>query len=99
MTEVIDYGITHPNHGFAFYISDHLKGKITGIILKFTYDGKFIFGLSVEEKNTQLQDNYELAQKIAKEMAELTVSYKTAIQLEYAPPDDEDEFDEIQNVK
>jgi hypothetical protein len=100
MTEVIDYGLLNRNHGFAFYISDHLKNEVSinQIILKFTYDGKMIFGVSVDERirinSGDLIDNFEKAQAIEKKIAELTGSTKTSIQFEYAPSDDEDEFDE-----
>jgi hypothetical protein len=97
LTEVISFGIENNNLGFAFYIGDNLKETINSIILKFTFDGKIIFGVSVEEKSHQtdgkLVDNYEKALEIEKIIAELTNSTKTSIQFEYAPSDDEEEFD------
>ncbi|MBO9703185.1 MAG: hypothetical protein J7604_23425 [Sporocytophaga sp.] len=97
LSEVINYGINTPNHGFAFYISDNLKEGVNNLILKFTYDGKIIFGVSIEEndivKNGKLADNYNKALKIERLIEELTNSYKTSIQFEYAPSDDEEEFD------
>lgn len=97
LTEVINFGIENQNIGFAFYISDNLKEGINHIILKFTFDGKIIFGISVEEKkraeNGNLIDNYEKALAIEKTIAELTNATKTSIQFEYAPSDDEEEFD------
>ena len=97
LTEVIDFGIENKNFGFAFYIGDNLKKGINHIILKFTFDGKIIFGISVEENkfddNGNLIDNYDKALEVEKLIAELTNSTKTSIQFEYAPSDDEEEFD------
>ena len=65
--------------------------------MKFTFDGKVIFGISVEEKkiddNGILIDNYDKALEVEKKIAELTNSTKTSIQFDYAPSDDEEEFD------
>lgn len=56
-----------------------------------------IFGISIEENSLtdegQLVNNYDKALEIQKEIQELTNSTKTYIQLEYAPADDEEEFD------
>jgi hypothetical protein len=97
LTEVIDFGLENKNFGFAFYIGDNLKKGINHIILKFTFDGKIIFGISVEEKkieyNGNLIDNYDKAIEVEKAIAELTNATKTSIQFEYAPSDDEEEFD------
>lgn len=97
LTEVIDFGLKHPNFGFAFYIGDNLKEGINHIILKFTFDGKIIFGISVEEhrivNDTKLIDNYDKALEVEKKIAELTNSNKTSIQFEYPPANDEEEFD------
>lgn len=97
LTEVIDFGLKNQNLGFAFYIGDNLKEGINHIILKFTFDGKIIFGISVEEKkidyNGNLIDNYDKALEVEKKIVELTNSIKTSIQVEYAPSDDEEEFD------
>lgn len=97
LTEVIDFGLKNQNLGFAFYIGDNLKKGINHIILKFTFDGKIIFGISVEENRLtdggKLIDNYDKALEIEKTIAELTNSSKTSIQFEYAPSDDEEEFD------
>ncbi|WP_421798240.1 hypothetical protein [Haliscomenobacter sp.] len=97
LTEVIDFGLKNQNFGFAFYIGDNLKKGIHHIILKFTFDGKIIFGISVEENRLtdggKLIDNYDKTLEIEKTIAELTNSSKTSIQFEYAPSDDEEEFD------
>jgi len=92
LSEVIDYGIKNRNHGYVFYIGDNLKSEINHIILKFTYDEKMIYGISVEEKDNKLQDNYPHAFRIEKEIALITNSYESSIQFEYAPSDDEREF-------
>ncbi|MEA5257880.1 hypothetical protein VB264_08785 [Arcicella aquatica] len=97
LTEVIDYGLIHRNYGFAFYIGDYLKKEVSHIILKFTFDEKIIFGISIEEKllkNGSLIDNYDKAFEVEKLIIELTNATKTSIQVEYAPSDDEDEFDD-----
>jgi hypothetical protein len=96
LSEVIDYGVNNPNQGYAFYISDNLKEDVMDLILKFTYDGKIIFGVSIEEnlltKEGKLIDNYNKAQIIERSMTTLTNSKKTSIQFEYPPSDDEEEF-------
>lgn len=97
LTEVIDFGLENQYLGFAFYIGDNLKEGIDFIILKFTFDGKIIFGISIEEYriagNGKLIDNYDKALEIEKTITNLTNSAKTSIQVEYAPSDDEEEFD------
>jgi hypothetical protein len=97
LTEVIDFGLENKNFGFAFYIGDNLKQGVNHIILKFTYDAKIIFGISVEEKriaeNGEIIDNYDKALEIEKSISELTNAVKTSIQFEYAPSADEEEFD------
>lgn len=97
ISEVINFGLKESNHGFVFYISDNLKEDISHIILKFTFDGKIIFGVSVEEsridENGRLVDNYGRALNIERLISELTDARKTSIQFENAPSDDEEEFD------
>ncbi|NOS92452.1 MAG: hypothetical protein HOP30_11055 [Cyclobacteriaceae bacterium] len=99
LSEVINYGLSHPDCGFAFYVGakSNYKKDIGSLILKFTFDGKMIFGVSIEEKRLidgdKLIDNYDAALEIEKTIVELTNSIKTSIQLEYAPSDDEEEFD------
>lgn len=96
LTEVIEFGIAHPHLGFSFYISDHLKGEISYIILKFTFDEKIIFGISIEKNRITdrgtAADNFDSATALAQEMKELTGASHSLILTEYAPPDDEDEF-------
>ncbi|WP_101690182.1 hypothetical protein [Dysgonomonas massiliensis] len=96
LSEVIEYGVNNQDSGFVFYIGDYLK-DVDHIILKFTYDRKIIFGISVEEKifrNNQLIDNYTKAKKVEDLILQLTSAYKTSIQFEFPPADDEEEFDE-----
>ena len=96
LSEVVNYGINNSDHGFAFYIGDNLKRGVDEIILKFTYDGKMIYGISIEKnlltEEGNLTDNYGKAQIIEKEIAVLTYSTKTSIQFEYPPSDDEVDF-------
>ena len=99
LSEVIDYGLNYPNIGFAFYIGlkSNYRKDIGNVILKFTFDGKIIFGISIEENivtnDGSLIDNYDRALEIERTIAELTQSTKTSIQFESAPSDDEEEFD------
>jgi hypothetical protein len=97
LSEVIEYAVNNRKQCFVFYIGDYLKKNIGHIILKFTYDEKVIFGISIEEKilteNGQLVDNYEEALIIEKEISKLTNATKTSIQFEYPPSDTEEEFD------
>lgn len=98
LTEVIDWGLKEPKYGFAFYIGDNLKEGISCIVLKFTFDSKIIFGISIEENTIdqkgKLVSNYRKALEIEKSIKELTNSFKTSIQSEHAPADDEIEFDD-----
>lgn len=97
MTDVLAFGIKNENKGFYFYVSDHLLAGVRFVILKFTYDNKLIFGISVDESrvedNGRIVDNYDRALKIQSELVELTQATKTSIMYEYAPADDEEEFD------
>ncbi len=97
ISEVINFGLKESNHGFVFYISDNLKEDISHIILKFTFDGKIILGVSVKEyridENGRLVDNYDRALNIERLISELIDARKTSIQFENAPSDDEEEFD------
>ena len=97
LTEVIEYGISHPNYCFVFYIKDNLKADIRSVILKFTLDGKLIFGISIDIQDTYNRSNYDTANIIERQIAELTDSHKSAILIEYPPSDDEDGFDKIEN--
>lgn len=98
LTEVINFGIENQYLGFVFYIGDNLKHGIGQIILKFTFDQKIIFGISIEEKsiseNGKLHDNYDKAVEIEKIIVTLTNATKSSIQFEHPPADDEEEFDE-----
>ena len=97
LTQVIDFGLAKDNHGFAFYIGDHLKNGISHIILKFTFDGKIIFGISIAEnqlsESGKLIDNYDKAVEVEKSISVLTNATRTSIQFENPPSDDEEEFD------
>ncbi len=98
LSEVVDCGVINRIHGFTFYIGDNLKPEINSIILKFTYDEKIIFGVSVEEKDKSKKDNYAHAYSIEKEIVRITNAYESSIQFEYAPSDDENEFYEDKKV-
>jgi uncharacterized protein YdhG (YjbR/CyaY superfamily) len=97
ISEVISFGLKESNHGFVFYISNNLKEDISHIILKFTFDGKIIFGASIKEyridEKGELVDNYDKALNVERLIFELTSAKKTSIQFENAPSDDEEEFD------
>jgi hypothetical protein len=98
LTQILDFGIAKKEIGFAYYISNNLDERINHIILKFTFDAKIIFGISIETKRIaptgNLLDNYKQALTIEQEMCELSNSIKSSIQVEYAPSDDEKEFEE-----
>ena len=98
LTQVIDYGVAHPQQGFSFYISKHLKTKLRYLILKFTYDQKMIVGISVELTDAQQNDNYPLACILEEELVALTNAYASSIQVECAPADDEEEFYENKKI-
>jgi len=100
LSQVIQFGINHPNIGFAFYIGNgkNLKPGIGDVLLKFTFDSKLIFGVGIEEKvvlkDGSVVSNFPFAVEVKEQLIELTGAYKTSIQFEYPPSDDEAEFDE-----
>ena len=95
LTEAIEYGLEHKNHGFAFYIgSKGVKGDISHVILKFTYDSAIIFGLSITEYAQDGQANYKRAYELEQELKAFLPVQKTSIQFEYPPSDDKEEFEE-----
>lgn len=95
LTEVIAYGINNPNHGFSFYLgSDGLKEDIKSLILKFTYDSSIIYGLSIEENKEYGNGNYKRALELETILKDFLPLEKTSIQVEYAPADDWNEFNE-----
>ncbi|MDO7877108.1 hypothetical protein Q5H93_20350 [Hymenobacter sp. ASUV-10] len=90
IAELTDYAERNPTHGFNFYTQVALRSDIKTVIIKFTYDAKVVFGISI----TDWGDNYSQAHAIEKEIREITQAYKSYISLEYPPADDEEEFDE-----
>lgn len=92
LTAVIRHGTQNLHHGFCFYISRHLKG-VKDVMLKFTYDGKMVFGVSIDTGLHDDYGNYPYAKQLAGELKKITKGYKENITVEYAPADDEEEFD------
>jgi hypothetical protein len=88
VAEVITYAVAHPTHCFSFSSQAALRPGITTLHLQFTYDGKVVFGVSIEE-----MDGYHQAQVITAEITHLTHAYKGYIAVEYPPACDEEEFD------
>ncbi len=95
LTEAIEYGIKNKNHGFSFYIGpDGLKDDIKSLMLKFTYDASFVYGLSIEENTDSGRDNYKRAIELEIILKKLLPIEMTSIQVECAPADDREEFKE-----
>ena len=93
--EVIKYGVEHPTAGFSFYLGKKtLRSPHTDLILRFTYDCKLIIGVSVEDTDEQGNDNLYTAKQVELALKDLLTTEKTFVQLECAPPDDENDFDE-----
>ena len=93
LTEVVDFGLQNSGYGFSFYIASGLI-NVKMVILKFTYDGLIIFGVSIEEMDDNWVDNLPKARELAVKIARLTQSYKTSIQFECGTADDAGEFEE-----
>ena len=49
IAEMIDYAVRNPTHCFSFYSKNALRNDLKTVIIKFTYDGKVVFGISIEE--------------------------------------------------
>jgi hypothetical protein len=88
VAEVIAYAVAHPTHSFGFSSHAALRPGITTLHVRFTYDAKVIFGVSMEE-----MDGYHQAQAFAAEITHLTHAHKSFTALEYPPACDEEEFD------
>lgn len=94
IAEMLEYAICNPTHCFVFYNQVALKAEIKCIILKFTWDEKIVFGISIEEWTASGTDNYLQARIIEAEIKLITESYKSYISVEYPPASDEEEFNE-----
>ncbi len=98
LREVLEFGVKNSDYCFVFYINDNLKEDIKEVILKFTSDRQIIFGVSIESKKIiedgSLVDNYDRACELEKLLSDIAATSKTSIQIEYAPADNEEEFDE-----
>ncbi len=95
LSELIDYGIENRNHGFCFYLPRNELNDfdIEQCILKFTFDNRIIFGISIEENGITAKLQYEKAMKLEETLKSLTESFDSSIQIENAPADDLDEFE------
>ncbi|UOQ75117.1 hypothetical protein [Hymenobacter cellulosilyticus] len=85
IADMIAYAVRHPNHGFVFYNQFALRTNVKSAIVKFTYDGKVVFGISIS-------DAYQVL-AIEAEIKHVTQAYKSYIAVEYPPACDEEEFD------
>lgn len=99
LSEVIQFGIDNPNVCFCFYMGTrtNLKSGIGDVLLKFTFDAKVIFGVAIEDtillEDGSLASNFPYALKVKEQIEALTGAHKSSIQFEYAPSNDEEEFD------
>lgn len=89
--EALLIGISNPQYGFAFYFSGGVPAIKSGIV-QFTYDGKMVFGLSIEDRLENGDDNVAQARNLAKALTLVTRADKSFVASEYPPPLDEDEF-------
>ena len=85
-TDLINFGVRNRNKGFCAYFHRGLKPDITSLLLKFTYDDKIIYGVSVDESNKTGAMN--VREKLIKDFHVKDVS----IEFENPPADDEAEF-------
>jgi len=51
LSDVIEYGILNKTKGYSYYLDS--RDDYIGVLLKFTYDSKIIFGVSIEEKTVR----------------------------------------------
>jgi hypothetical protein len=93
IADLIDYAVQNPTHCFVFYNQEALRPDVTCVFLKFTYDRKVIFGVSIEETGINLEDNFPHALTIEAEIIRITGAYKSFIAVEEPPAKDEEAFD------
>jgi hypothetical protein len=94
IADLIAYAVQNPTHCFVFYNQEALRPDVTCVFLKFTYDGKVVFGISIDETDSNLEDNFPHARTIEAEIIRLTGAYKGFIAIEEPPAKDEEQFDE-----
>jgi hypothetical protein len=85
-TDLINLGVRNRNKGFCAYFHRGLKPDITSLLLKFTYDDKIIYGVSVDESNESRAR--DVRDKLITDFCVKDVS----IEFENPPADDEAEF-------
>lgn len=85
-TDLIELGVKTFNKGFVAYFHKGLKPDITSLLLKFTYDNKIIYGVSVDQNNKTEARN--VRDKLIRDFHVKDVS----IECEFPPADDESEF-------
>ena len=85
IADMVAYAMRHPTHGFVFYNQVALRTSVKSAIVKFTYDGKVVFGVSIS--------NADQALTVEAEIKQVTQAYKSFIAVEYPPANDEEEFD------
>lgn len=93
IADLIAYAVQNPTHCFVFYNQEALRPDVTCVFLKFTYDGKVVFGVSIDETGSNLVDNFPHALTIEAEITRLTSAYKSFIAVEEPPAKDEEAFD------
>jgi hypothetical protein len=93
IADLIAYAVQNPTHCFVFYNQEALRPDVTCVFLKFTYDGKVVFGVSIDETGSNLEDNFPYTFTIESEIIRLTDAYKSFIAVEQPPAKDEAEFD------
>ena len=91
LTNSIAKGLEHPSKCFALYFSS-TRLDIHQVALKFTYDGKLVLGLSVDDWK-QTEKNMELAEQLMDDLMNQFGGKKGMVVLEIPPPDSEAGFD------
>ena len=96
LTEVISFGIKNPQLGFSFYLGKSKTHRdIKDIILKFTFDGYVIVGLSIEANLANGQDNKTNANKLKETLLQNPQIIDALTGIEEGPVDDFEEFMEV----
>ncbi|TYZ07595.1 hypothetical protein FY528_14630 [Hymenobacter lutimineralis] len=92
LTEVLRIGVEHPKYGFTHYTytNDGLRSDLHRVHVRFTPDGKVIFGIAMADTG---EGSYACACQIRDEMILVTQAHKAFIGYKYPPSNDEAEFD------
>ena len=93
LTNSIAYGLSDSTNCFSLYFPS-IKPKIYQVSLSFTYDGKLVFGLEIDDWK-QTKENLDLAEKLMDNLMKQFKGKTGAVVFEIPPPISEVEFEKL----